>query len=66
MKLYVYHRPNVMVGHTYTDDVAICYAKNKKEAIEKFKLYYSEELLKDSVEEIYLSKNNGVAILTSY
>lgn len=36
-RLFVYRKPGVLVGHNYTDDVAITYATTKEEAIKKFK-----------------------------
>lgn len=40
--LYYFSRPNQMVGHRFTDDVAVCFALTKKKAIEKFGLYYAD------------------------
>ena len=39
--LYYFSRPNQMVGHHFTDDVAVCFALTKKKAIKKFGLYYA-------------------------
>ena len=39
--IYYFARPNQMVGHRFTDDVAVCFALTKKKAIEKFGLYYA-------------------------
>lgn len=43
-RIYYFSRPNCMLvdsEHLYTDDVAITFAKNKKQAIEHFKILYS-------------------------
>ena len=37
---YVFAKPNQMVGHKFTDDVALCKAGSKSEAIRKFKILY--------------------------
>lgn len=37
---YVYAKPDQMVGHKFTDDVALCKAASKLEAIRKFKILY--------------------------
>lgn len=63
-KLFVYKKPGVMVGHNYTDDVAITYAATKEEAIEKFKEFYSD-VNNENVSEPYFNYG-GVAILTDY
>ena len=63
-KLYVYHKPNMMLGHNYSDDVAITYATTKEEAIKKFKEFYSDVNNKN-VSEPYFNYG-GVAILTDY
>ena len=63
-KLFVYRKPGVMVGHNFTDDVAITYAATKEEAIEKFKEFYSDVNNK-SISEPYFNYD-GVAILTDY
>ena len=39
---YYFSRPNQMVGHRFTDDVAVCFALTKKKAIKKFGLYYAD------------------------
>ena len=63
-KLFVYAKPNQMVNHKFSDDVAITYAENKAEAITKFSTLYSFIAEEDVNEVCYNSK--GVAILTSY
>lgn len=67
MDYYVFTRPNAMVGHKYTDDVALVKANSKTEAIEKFSRYYAD--IEDS--EVYkLDENRAdgmeVHILTDY
>lgn len=65
VKLYCYAKPNQMRGHRFSDDVAICMAKDKKTAIRKFKRYYTE-VDKSDVFLIKLDDNNNFAILTDY
>ena len=38
---YVFARPNSMVGHKFTDDVALCKAVSKSQAIKIFSKYYA-------------------------
>jgi len=38
---WVYAKPNQMQGHKFTDDVALCKAQSKSEAIKKFKILYA-------------------------
>lgn len=40
MGIYCFTRPNQMVGHKFTDDVAVVYAMTKKSAIKKFSVLY--------------------------
>ena len=42
-RIYYFSRPECMLDkeHQYTDDVAITFAKNKKQAIKHFKTLYS-------------------------
>ena len=40
MGIYYFIRPNQMVGHKFTDDVAVVWAMNKKSAIKKFSVLY--------------------------
>ena len=63
-RLFVYKKLGVMVGHNYTDDVAITYAKTKEEAMEKFKEFYSDVNSKNLSEPYF--NYGGVAILTDY
>lgn len=62
-KLWVYSKPNVMVGHRYSDDVAIVRASNIEEALNKFKKLYNVNM-----EDIHLVVFNAydIAILTDY
>lgn len=62
-KLWVYSKPNAMVGHRYSDDVAIVYASNIEEALNKFRKLYNVNL-----EDIHLVVFNDydIAILTDY
>ena len=61
--LYVYHKPNQMQGHRYTDDVAICKAENKEEAIKIFSKMYKD--VADCIEEVIFN-DYGVYIATDY
>lgn len=65
MTLFVYAKPNVMTDHNFTDDVAICYANNIDEAVDKFNSMYDIELLKDNVKEANFN-NYGICVCTSY
>lgn len=40
LKLYYYARPNQMVGHNFTDDVAVTLATCKPHAVYKFSKLY--------------------------
>ena len=42
MGIYYFARPNQMVGHKFTDDVAVVYAMSKKSAIKKFSVLYKD------------------------
>ncbi len=60
-RLYVLSAANAMTDHTFTDDVAICWAESKKEAAEN----YSYEDIENYISEPsynYL----GVAVLTDF
>lgn len=64
-KLYVYARANQMVEHRFNDDVAIVFARNKRDALKFFKHYYG---LADE-ETVFEIKNiipERVYILTDY
>ena len=62
-KLWVYSKPNQMINHEYTDDVAITWAANKEEALTKFKQYYLCNI--EDIEEVVFNAH-GVSILTDY
>lgn len=62
-KIFVYKKPNAMIGHKYTDDVAITKAVNKEEALTKFKQYYDCDI--EDIERVWFN-SGGVAILTDY
>jgi len=64
-KLYCYAKPNQMVNHQFSDDVAICWAKNKQQALNKFHYLYKYCFLEDIFEIKYIP-SVGVAILTDY
>ena len=63
MSLYAFTRPNAMEGHEYTDDAALTYALNKKQAIEQFSTYYADVKPKEVRKVEFI---NGVFILTDY
>lgn len=39
---YVFRRPGQMKGHNFTDDVAVCKAISKSQAIKQFSRYYAD------------------------
>lgn len=63
MKLWCYAKPNAMIEHKFNDDVALCYADTKEEALIVF-----ERLYILSIEDIFEPCFNdyGIAILTDY
>lgn len=63
LKLFFYRKANAMVGHKYTDDVALTYALTQEEAFNKFKRFYT--LTIDEVEEVSFNFG-GIAVLTDY
>lgn len=65
VKIYCYAKADQMECHKFSDDVAICTAKDKKTAVRKFKRYYAE-VDKSDVFLIKLDDNNDFAILTDY
>ena len=67
MKLYCYAKPNQMVEHRFTDDVAICKADNKNHAVEIFRRIYtiSDEDAEKYVKEVWFN-NYKTAVLTDY
>ena len=65
---YVFARPNAMSGHKFTDDVAICKAISKLQAIKKFNKYYADVKF-DEVQKLIDKVPNidiDVLILTDY
>ena len=62
--IYCFARPNQMVDHKFTDDVAICIAISKKQAIKKFNKLYNNVLDKE-VYKVSFSKKYPT-ILTDY
>lgn len=64
MRLYVYRKPDAMVDHEFTDDVALTYARGRKWAIRHFKQLYAQ-VEDDDVSEVRFNAD-GIAILTDY
>lgn len=64
-KLFVYARANQMVDHCFNDDVAIVFAKSKKDALKFFKQYYAYAD-EETVFEIDNIRPEIVRILTDY
>lgn len=62
-KLWVYAMANAMVGHNFSDDVAIVYAPNKEEAYKKFRQLYKIDI--SEVNEVVFN-DYDIAILTDY
>lgn len=64
-KLFVYARADQMVDHCFNDDVAIVFAKSKKDALKFFKQYYglADE---ETIFEIGNIRPEIVRILTDY
>ena len=62
-KLWVYSKPSAMVGHRYSDDVALVRASSAEEALNKFRKLYNVNM-----EDIHLVVFNDydIAILTDY
>jgi len=63
--LFCYSRPNMLIGHQYTDDVAICEANTKEEAIDIFSQMYSMELLDNNVKKVEYN-DLGIFVATDY
>lgn len=65
--IYCFAKADQMIGHRFTDDVAICIAVSKKKAIEKFSKPYANVSEKE-VFRISLIKliKGRVEILTDY
>lgn len=62
--LWCYVKGNVMKGHRFSDDVALCLALNKKSAVKKFNELY-RGIQEDEITPVYLNKW-GISILTDY
>lgn len=64
---YVFRRANQMVGHKFTDDVAVCKAISKSQAIKQFSKYYSDVKVEE-VDRLKPKKYSAgsVIILTDY
>lgn len=54
-----------MQEHSFSDDVAICWARNKKQAVKKFSKLYCVHNIEKYVSEAWFNAY-GVAILTDY
>ena len=63
---WVFAKPNQMTGHRFTDDVALCKAGSKSEALKKFKVLYKNAEDKDVHKVLDLAHYKGVMILTDY
>lgn len=63
-QLYVFAVPDAMIDHEFNDDVAITWATNKAEAIEKFSKYYNN--IQDEEVSVVRFNRGGVSILTDY
>jgi hypothetical protein len=63
MGIYYFARPNQMVGHKFTDDVAVVYAMSKGSAIKKFSVLY-KDIQENEVKKI--SFWNRAIVLTDY
>ena len=62
--IYCFARPDQMIGHKFTDDVAICKAISKKRAIKKFSKLY-KDISEKEVFRVAFGKNLPT-ILTDY
>ena len=63
---YMYARPNTMKGHRFNDDVALCKAISKSQAIKIFSRLYSGV----TEDEVFLVKECfnawGIVVCTDY
>lgn len=65
--IWSFSRADQMIGHKFTDDVAITFALTKKRAIKKFSQWYAEVNPKEVTCQLKkLLKFDGVAVLTDY
>ena len=64
---YVFRRPNAMIDHRFTDDVALVKAISKAQAIKLFSRYYAD-VQDDEVFKLLNRPHSGddVLILTDY
>lgn len=71
---YVFKRPNQMQGHNFTDDIAVCKAVSKSQAIKQFSKYYAD-IKEDEVDRLHPRRYSSgcrmidydtVTILTDY
>lgn len=51
--------------HSYTDDVALCYADSLNDAVEIFSKLYDKELIKGHIKEARFD-SYGICICTDY
>ena len=65
MKIWCYAKANTMSDHCFNDDVALCVAETKTEAIEKFLNMYSIESLAGNIKEVHFN-SYGVYVATDY
>lgn len=62
--LWCYAKGNVMVGHRFSDDVALCLALSRKGAVKKINRLY-KGVQPDEIFPVYLN-SQGVSVLTDY
>lgn len=62
---YAFARANQMVGHRFTDDVALCKAISFSQAKKIFSEYY-EDVKDDEITKVSGRIRNGIIILTDY
>jgi len=68
---YAFTRPGAMVGHRYTDDVALCKAINFRQAKQIFSRYYAD-IKDEEIRCLTPTKNkkrfvvSDIIILTDY
>lgn len=66
MPLYAFARPDQMVDHKFTDDVAVCKAKSLEDAKIKFSRLYAD-IKDDEIWKVNFSNSDTeVAVLTDY
>ena len=63
---YYYSKPNRMVGHEFSDDVAVCVALNRKSALNKFKKLYFDCDIKDIHKIRVQNLVSSAVVLTDY